>query len=432
MTNPIHRIPQRPSMTPRTRPAIQGFAAPARPRATAVRHALAALLLVLLAPLAGHAQQRVAVVTESGTPMIAMEVLVAVGPMDEDTARAGITYLAARSLTAPIQPLLDEIGASVSVQSYKDGVGITLVAAPDAWEEASRRLMVALFRDPVDSLATDRQRQAIRTELAGRAANPADALAAEVDRGFWGSAHPWGRPAVGTPQSVARIRFADVDAFLREHFTPTRTFVAVVGPVEQDAAIRHLTQFLGTETPARPRRQAGLPEDVVLHREYDSITTWISASYRFGEGADLEALRLFTHLATEAISFGPRRPTVYNARADVFARPGEGEVRFQIVVPPREAERQAELMQETIAQFAVRALTPEAFAQTIRTYRGGRLLALSAPEARARELARQLLLTGRVTPLIEFDELTPARLHAAARALESPIVLMLGPTLRSE
>jgi len=377
-----------------------------------------------------HAQDRVSVVTESGTPMVAMEVLLAVGPVHEDTARAGITHLAARALVAPIRPMLEELGATLAVQPYKDGIGMTLLAAPDAWEEASRRLLVALFRDPVDSLSVERERAAILVELAGRAANPADALAMEVDRAFWGIAHPWGRPAVGTQATIARIRGSDVDAFMREEFTPARAHVAVVGPVTQESAAEHLAQYLGRGEVERPVALAGMPEDIVLRREYNSITTWISASYRFGDGADLEALRLLTHLASDDLSFGPRRPSIYNVRGELFARPGEGEIRLQIVVPPGQAEDWAVRMQESISEFARRPLTDEAFEQAIRTYRGTRLLALSSPESRARERSRQMLLTGSLSSLIEFEGITAARLHAAARSLESPIVLLLGPTLR--
>jgi zinc protease len=403
--------------------------APSPHRPIAPSPLLACVLLVLLT-VTGQAQERFAVVTESGTPMVALELLLAVGPVNEDTTRAGITYLAARSMVEPLRPALDEIGAYVSVHSYKDAVGISLLAAPDAWEEASRSLLIAVFRDPVDSLTVGRERRAIRTELAGRAANPADALATEVDRAFWGADHPWSRPSVGTAASLQRISFSDVESFLRVEFLPRRAYVAVVGPVAREAVLEHLAPLLGSDPALRPAAQAGMPEDLMLRREYNSITTWITASYRFGDGADLEALRLLTHLATEALSFGPRRPSVYNARGDVFARPGEGEVRFQIVVPPREAEEWATRMQEVVAQYMARPLLPEEFANSSRSYRGSRLLALNSPEARARELARQLLLTGATSPLIEFEQLSPARLHAAARALETPIVLLLGPTLR--
>jgi predicted Zn-dependent peptidase len=374
-------------------------------------------------------QERVTVVTEAGTPMVAIEVLLAVGPLDEEPEQAGITYVAARSLIEPLRSALNGIGAYVSLHSYKDAIGFSLLAAPDAWEEASRTLLVALFRDPVDSVAVEREKRAVQTELEGRAANPADALSREVDRAFWGEDHPWGRPAVGSVQTVRLLRLRDVDAFLREHFLPSRTYVSVVGPVEAETARAHLGPHLGSSAgdrhaPFRP----GAPADVRLNREYNSITTWIAASYRFGEGADLEALRLLTHLAAEGVSFGPRRPTVYNARGEIFAYPGEGEIRFEVVVPPGEAEEWAERLEREVAQFARNPLSTNDFEQHLRSYRGRRLMELRSPDARAREAARRLFLFGATVAFDEFDRLTPERLHQAASSIESPIVLLLGPT----
>jgi predicted Zn-dependent peptidase len=391
-------------------------------------HALACFTLLLVFTTSVRAQDRLAILTEAGTPMVAVEVLMAVGPLDEDPDHAGITYLAARSIIEPIRPVMDEIGAVLFAHSDKDAVGFTVLAAPDAWVEASRALLVALFRDPVDSLAVERERRAIRAELEGRVANPADVLAREVDRAFWGEEHPWGRPAVGTIDSTQRIRLRHVDDFLRENFVPARAYAVVVGPVDETEARDHLTRYLGTEAAFRPPFRHGLPMGLRLRREYNSITTWVSASYRFGGSVDLEALRMLTHLATGAVSFGPRRPTIYNARGDLFARPREGEIRFQIVVPPGVADEWAVRLQEEVARFTDDLLPAAEFAQALRSFRGSRTLELRSPEARAREAARQLFLTGSPSLLEDFDRLTPERLRNAARSLDSPIVLLLGPT----
>jgi predicted Zn-dependent peptidase len=396
-----------------------------------IRAVLGALATLALLPGTAAAQERVAVGTESGTPMVAIEILLEVGPLDEEPAQAGIAYVAARSLIEPLRPALEEIGAFVTHQSYKDAIGFSLLAAPDAWEEASRMLLVALFRDPVDSIAVEREKAAVRLELEGRAANPADALAREVDRAFWGADHPWGRPAVGTVRSVQRIGLRDVDEFLREYFLPARAFVAVVGPVEASTARAHLEPHLGSSLASRhsPFRP-GAPAELRAEVDYDAITTWIAASYRFGEGADMEALRFLTHLAEDAVSFGPRRPSVYDSRAELFVFPGEGEVRLQVVVPPGQADEWADRLVAELAQFAHRPLGNSEFEQALRSYRGRRLMELRSPEARARETARRLFLFGADSPLDEFDRLTPERLHAAARSLESPILLLLGPNVR--
>jgi hypothetical protein len=68
------------------------------------------------------------------------------------------------------------------------------------------------------------------------------------------------------------------------------------------------------------------------------------------------------------------------------------------------------------------------FDARLRRYRGERLRALAAPEDRARELARRLLVSGeggRLAP--DLDELTRERLRRAVRSLTPPTTVFLGP-----
>lgn len=389
-------------------------------------------LLVLLGaastPLA--AQSRVAVLSEPGTPVIAAEVLVATGPRDEPAGKAGLAYLAARAVTYPILPVMDSLGAHLAVAAEKDALAFSLTAAPDVWEEASRVLMVALFRDPSDSVAVVRERATIQQELGGRAANPADASAREADAAFFGPDHPWGRPAVGSVESVQRLTVADVETFLRANLTPDRAVVAVVGPVEDARVREHLGTYLGgTRRPpaAAPPRA---PRESPVRRDYNSITTWISASLPFAETADVEAIRFFAYLVSEELSFGPSRSSVHDARSDVFLRIGGGELRLQVVIPPDEAGQWASHVQRVIQEVGTRNLPDDVFAAHRRRYLGESLMRLLAPEDRAHEAARALLVGGREgLPLPEAETLTEARLRAAAASLGRPILVFLGPIM---
>jgi zinc protease len=384
-------------------------------------------LLLLSAPLA--AQKSLVVRTEPGTPVVAVEVLVGAGPAEEPEGKAGVAYLSARVAAAPIRPIMDSLGVRLEVEAYKDAVGFTLTAAPDVWEETARLLLLALFRDPADPRATEEERGAILRELAGRRANPADAAARETDAAVFGPDHPWGRPAVGHPDTVAQLVLADVDAFVRAHFVPERTVVAVVGPVdagEAEGRLLHLFQGAARRAPEVPPHA---PAEPVVRSEYNSITTWVMASYPLPAGADLEAVRLVADLAREALSPGPSRRSVYNARSEVVRRVGGGELRFQLVVPPAEAESWAERIRAAVARLADSPLPQPIFAARLRRHRGERLRGLGAPEARARAAARDLLLGGTGTgPLVELEGLTPERLQRAAGSLEAPVIVFLGPS----
>jgi len=386
----------------------------------------AALALAALAAPA-RAQDRVFVRTEPGTPVVAVQVLVGVGAADEPEGQAGISYLAARAVTDPARAVLDSLGAHLDVDPEKDGVAFTLTAAPDAWAEATRVLLVALFRDPVDSAATVRQRAAIVRELGARESSPADALEREREKAVYGADHPWGRPAVGTPASVRAIRVSQVDAFLRGRFTPERTVVAVVGPVTEDEAREVLAPHMPPGELAGDTVPPPAPADSAVHAEYNSITTWVSATWRFGPEADVEALRMLAHLALDRVSFGPSRRSVYNSRAEVVQYAGGGEVRLTVVVPPREAEQWAGQLRQAVGDYAAQPLAPTVFTDRLRRFRGERLLELDLPEARAAQMARSALLGDRTATLVDFTRLTPQRLQDAAKGLEPPIIVSLGP-----
>jgi zinc protease len=379
--------------------------------------------------LAGRAaaQERVFVRPEPGTPVVAMQVLVGVGPADEPAAQAGISYLAARSVVDPARDVLDSLGAHLDVDQQKDAIAFTLTASPDAWAEAARVLMVALFRDPVDSVSTLRQRSAIVRELQGREASPADALEREREKAVFGPDHPWGRPEVGTPASVQRIRVSQVDAFLRQNFTPERSVVAIVGPVEEDEAREVMRPHmpdgeLRTDTVPPPE-----PADSTVRTDYNAITTWVSATWRFGPEADVEALRMLAKLAADRVSFSPSRREVYNSLAEVTQHAGGGELTLTVVVPPRDADAWADQLREAVGGYARDALSPTLFADRLRRFRGLRLMELDQPEQRAAAMARAALLGDRTATLADFTRLSPERLQGAARDLQGPILVFLGP-----
>jgi predicted Zn-dependent peptidase len=387
--------------------------------------ALAAAALVVAG---AAAQERIFVRAEPGTPVVAVEVLVAAGPADEPQGQAGITYLAARSVVEPARPLLDSLGVRLQVDQHKDAVAFTLTAAPDVWAEASRRLLAALFRDVVDSAAVARVRRTLASELQARQTSPADALARELERAVYGREHPWGRPSVGTARSVGALGARAVDPFVRANFTPERSVVAVVGPVEQEEVAAELGPHmpegpLRVEAPDPPR-----PATDLVQVDYNSITTWVAASWHFGSGADVEALTMLSHLALQQVSFSPSRRSVYDSRADVVRYPGGGELRLHVVVPPREAAQWAGRLREAVRAYAREPLAGPVFAERLRRYRGERLLELDSPEARAAAMARAALLGDRAATLADFQGLSAERLHQAARSLDAPVVVFLGPT----
>jgi predicted Zn-dependent peptidase len=376
---------------------------------------------LLFSTVPAAAQEAWLVRTEPGTPVVAMEVLVATGPIHEDSLQAGLAFLSARALMAPIRPRLDSLGARLLMEGHKDAISFSLISPPETWIEASRTLLIALFRDPPYDHVVERERRSLASELLARQASP-----------VFGASHPWGRPAVGFPHTVSRVSGADVDQFLRTYVTPERSVVAVIGPVARSEVAEHLRPFFPPGRLRRPEPVAAQASGRPVVREYNSITTWVAAVYPLREDTDLEAVRFLAEGALSALSFGPSRRSIYDVQVEIFPRVGGGELRIQVVVPPDEARQWGERITDAIGQYARAPLQEDQFEAQLRYFRGRRLLALGSPEARAREIARAFLVRGtepRDFGAAFFDELSIEGIHETARSLGAPKLIYLGPNL---
>ncbi len=384
--------------------------------------------LLLLTARGVAAQERVWIREEPGTPIVAVEVWIAAGPADEPPGAAGLAYLTARAAVLPIRETLDSLGASLEVGSRKDAVTFSLTGAPEVWEEATRALLSALLRHSVESSAVAEEREEISAELAGRASNPADALVRAVDEAVYGPAGSWGVSSVGTPSAVAALTAEQANGFRRDNFGAARMVVAVVGPLDRGYVTERLSGLLPRIAWNAPPRPRIAPADSPVRIDYNSIASWVAASYRFGPDADVGALRLLADLAAERLGFGPARRSVYDVGAKVVSHPGGGELRIEVVVPPGESSLWTDRLREAITAYAGEPLSPPRFGEELRRHRGLRLLRLSEPEQRAAADAEALLLRGRPAETrAELDGLTPTRLAAAAAALQPPVVVVLGP-----
>ncbi|HET6763471.1 MAG TPA: hypothetical protein VFH27_07355 [Longimicrobiaceae bacterium] len=399
--------------------------------------ASAALLAAALASggrAAAQQADRIVIRAEPGTPVVAQELLLAVGAADEPELQPGIAYLTARVATATARPVLDSLGARLEVQARREGLEFTLTAAPDVWEDASRALLTALFRDPTDSASTTRERARIVAELEATENSPAAVAGRAADAALYGAEHPWARPPQGTSESVATLTASDVDVFLRKNFTADRATIAVVGPVDPAEARGFLVGRLNAAPLEIAEAPAPQPGDTAVRQEFGSITAWVSASYSFGADADLDALQLLASVVAERFAFSSSTRQLYDARGEVVRHRGGGEVRFTLVVPPAEVDAWGERLRAAVASVAGAPLPAGVFNDRLRRYRGERLLELDSPEARARALARELWLTrSRATEaVVSLGVLTPERLQRAAQSLKAPVMVYLGPFENAE
>ena len=140
-------------------------------------------------------------------------------------------------------------GSANAFTSYDETAWQATVPAERAAEALALLLEMAV--DPVlDAEAVERERRVIAEELRGAADDPAWVLGEAVRRRFWG-AHPFGRPVLGTPETLASLGPAELRAFHRRGYRPESLVVSVAGPV----AVAPLREAVAAAVARWPRRR---------------------------------------------------------------------------------------------------------------------------------------------------------------------------------
>ncbi|MDE2180117.1 MAG: insulinase family protein [candidate division NC10 bacterium] len=255
---------------------------------------LSLLLLLLLPVIVAAAPLAERQVLENGLallvrssralPIVTIKVTVQAGSLWEPEERAGLADLTALLLTrgtttrtaAQIDESVDFIGASLSSSAGRDlsEVDLTLLKKdlPKGLE-----LLADILRHPVfEQGEIARKTQELKAALRKRQEDPGEVAEEVFNKLVFGS-HPYGRPLEGSDASLGAITRHEVVGFYRDHYTPERTFVTVVGDVDRSEIIRQIRALLGSwpkgkGTVKRATEPTPLQEKIVVKKVDRSVT----------------------------------------------------------------------------------------------------------------------------------------------------------------
>jgi zinc protease len=197
------------------------------------------------------------------TPAVTVHVSVAAGSALDPPGHEGVAHFLSRLLdrgtasrTADeIAETLDDRGATLALSVNRHALSLVSTCLSEDLTPVLA-LVADLLQYPAcaDSEVATRRGE-IATLIQQDADNPATVSMEGVLSDLYGRAHPYGRPARGTLESVARI---DRDALCRFHLTwvrPALTTVAVVGDVTVEQATEEVRTAFGSwqaDGPAPP------------------------------------------------------------------------------------------------------------------------------------------------------------------------------------
>jgi zinc protease len=186
-------------------------------------------------------------------PIVTIKVTVQAGSLWEQEARAGLANLTALLLTrgtttrtaAQIDEAVDFIGASLSSSADRDMSELHLTLLKKDLSKGLELLADALLRPTFEQGEIARKVQELRAALRKRQEDPGEVAQEAFDKLVFGD-HAYGRPLEGSETTLAAITRDEIVRFYRDHYTPERTFITVVGDVDRREITDRIRALLGS------------------------------------------------------------------------------------------------------------------------------------------------------------------------------------------
>ncbi len=251
--------------------AVSPHAAPPRtrqrrPAARAGRRCAWLWILVAAAALPGRAGSsgppvmraalangiRLLVSEQRAVPMVIVDVAIEAGSRLDPPGKEGLANLTADLLTEgtskrsarEIRETVDFLGASLSSAGGVDYSSVRLTVLRKDLETGLDLLADVLRHPSFPAQEVERRRDAILAGMKADEDNPGAVASKAFLRALF-AGEPYGHPAEGWPESVRKLRRADVRDFYRQWYVPARAIVTVVGDVDAQEAQLSVERYLG-------------------------------------------------------------------------------------------------------------------------------------------------------------------------------------------
>ncbi len=206
-------------------------------------------------------------VREMNLPMLSLQFSFLGGASQDPEGKPGLANLATGLLdegageydSRAFREQIEENAIELSFAANRDSIRGSLKTMSDNRGKAFELLKLALNEPRFDASEIERVRAAMLANLRRASTNPGDiAKNRWYERAFPG--HPYGRPALGTLDSVPNITADDMRGYIRKNLARSNLKIAAVGAIDADTLVKLVDGAFG----ALPEKAELLPvPDVV-------------------------------------------------------------------------------------------------------------------------------------------------------------------------
>src|SRR5215216_198589 len=218
----------------------------------------AGIILLSVLPLSGQAPStpereqllnglRVLFFLKPGNPEVTLKLRINSGAAFDLSGKSGQMALLGDLLfpdPATIDYFTDEMGGKLDVDVTYDSTTITMVGKADQLEHIVEVLRNALIATQLSPEVVTKMRDARIKLLRDTIISPAEVADRAIATRLYGD-FPYGRPAAGSPEDVARVERADVMQTHGRFLNSNNATLAIIGGVTKQRAMKTLRQLLG-------------------------------------------------------------------------------------------------------------------------------------------------------------------------------------------
>jgi predicted Zn-dependent peptidase len=384
-------------------------------------------------------------------------VWVGVGARHEREVEGGISHLlehmafkgtarrSAMEIAEEIEQVGGEINAATSLETtayyarvLKGDEGLALDILADILQNST-----------FDPAELEREREVILQEIAATQDSP-DEIAYDLVQEAAFPGQPVGRPILGTPASVKAATPDDLRTFLRERYRPDAIVISAAGAVRHDDIERHAAALFGGLTSSdrtelqlleEPARYVGGARSVAKSFEQSHVLLGFEGpSYK---ADDAFTAQVFSGLFGGGMSsrlfqeVREKRGLCYSIYSSAWGLKDSGMFQMHAATGPGMVTELIEVIGAELRAIADKGPTEREVARAKAQMKAGLFMSLESSGARAEQMARHLLVHGRLLPSDELvqrvDDVSvdSVRAFAASLAASVPAVAVVGAGRKS-
>jgi zinc protease len=192
----------------------------------------------------------------SSAPIVAIDVWVATGSINENDVNNGISHFFEHMLfkgtekrgVGEIDRAIDALGARNNAATGKDFTHYFIITPSESFEEVLEIQADAIMNSAFDPGEIEKERLVILEEKRRSLDNPRSLLFDALYELSY-SKHPYRRPILGTMESISGITRADFLEYHKKHYTPSNMAVIIVGDVKAKEALERVKAAFKFEGP---------------------------------------------------------------------------------------------------------------------------------------------------------------------------------------